>query len=85
MSDLIRITEYLSKRCFDKILLYFDMESSENWESLVFYHVDFLKQAFLDNIEDSIGIYVLNSTVVSDELTSAIVKYEPKVKVFKLG
>ena len=78
MSDLIRVVKYLSKRCFDKILLYIDMEDSKTKENMVFHQLEFLKHVYGNEIQESIGAIVLNSTELSDDMLSTIKDYKVK-------
>ena len=83
MSDIIRITKYLSKRCFDKILLFIDMEleKPEYEINVVFHHIDFLQHAFGDRIKESIAAFVLNKTEISNEAVNAITNHVKMVMI----
>ena len=77
MSDLIRVVKYLSKRCFDKILLYIDMQESQTKENnMVFHQIEFLKHVYGNEIQESIGAIVLNSTELSQDMLSTVNEYK---------
>ena len=77
MTDLIGFTKYVSKRCFDKILIYIDVDvfqmSFDEVFDLMLHQIDFLGHVFGKNIKDNVGVYFQNSTKPSSpEMISAL-------------
>ena len=69
MTDLIGFTKYVSKRCFDKILIYIDADlipmTFDEVFDLMLHQIDFLGHVFGANIKNNIGVYFQNSTKLS--------------------
>ena len=66
MTDLIGFTKYVSKRCFDKILIYIDTDLTpqdfEELFDLMLHHIEFLGHVFGPDIKNNFGVYFQNST-----------------------
>ena len=70
VSNSIISTKYLSKRCFDKALVYIDMTLPKDEEvfNLMFHQIEFFNHVFDDNFVESVGVYFVNSTEVPDKM-----------------
>ena len=82
-TDVIRMTKYVSKRCFDKILIYTDMDMPklspfEEVFQLMLHHLRFLKHVFGMDLTDSVGVYLQNSTQLPDNIFSSLKNVLPK-------
>ena len=74
MTDLIGYTKFISKRCFDKILIYIDVDTPEMSFDEVFglmlHQFEFMKHVFGEDIIYNVGVYFQNSTKLSPEMIS---------------
>ena len=60
MKEVIGVTKYLTKRCFDKILIYIDMDSPIQDEvfNLMLHQIEFMKNVYGEELVNSAGVYV---------------------------
>ena len=76
MTDLIGYTKFISKRCFDKILIYIDVNTPEMSFDQVFglmlHQFEFMKHVFGDDIVENVGVYFQNSTELRREMISEL-------------
>ena len=77
MTDIIGMTNYVTKRCFDKILIYIDTDAPklspfEEVFSLMLHHINFLKHVYGKNVIYNVGVYFQNSTQLPDDIIPSL-------------
>ena len=73
MTDLIAMTKFITKRCFDKILIYIDMDRRLKFPEnevfdLMLHQIELFKHVYGHQLASNIGVYVQNSTKLSDDV-----------------
>ena len=76
MTDVIAMTKYLTKRCFDKVLIYIDMDSppQEGVFNLMLHQIELLKDGYGEELVNSAGVYFQNSKDVPHDIVNALKK-----------
>ena len=79
MTDLIRVANFISKRHFDKILVYvdlYDLKDKENY-FLMLHQIEFFGHVFGQDVLNSIGVYFKNSTGLPNDIILMLEKVIP--------
>ena len=76
--DVITLTETLTDRCFDKVLIYLDFSLPFNNDFLLLtlYQIEFMKLVFGNKISDSLGTFALTQTEDQIDIDDILQKFK---------